>query len=305
MALVVNTNVTALIAHRQLTVNSSNVQRSMERLASGYRINRAADDAAGKTISENLIGQIRGNQQALRNAQDGVSILQITEGSLSVVLDNLQRMRELSVQAANDTNSQDQRDAIALEIRRRAEDIDRISQGAQFNGINLLDGSATGALLQVGANSNIATDTIDITAGLASSRIDGNAPINGIGVIDSGGGTTFASLNDIFNLGTGTSPVLTTSASARGFLDDLDAAIGTVTDQLANIGSFQNQLESVIQNLQIAVENFQASNSRIKDLDIAAESSRLVQNQILQQASISVLAQANQIPQQTLQLLQQ
>jgi len=304
MALVVNTNVTALIAHRQLMTNAGNVQRSMERLASGYRINRAADDAAGKTISENLTGQIRGNQKALQNAQDGVSILQIAEGSLSVVLDNLQRMRELTVQAANDTNSQAQRDAVALEIRRRAEDIDRIAQGSQFNGIYLLDGSAAGALLQVGANSNLATDTIDITAALASTRIDANAPFNGIGVIDSSGGTTFASLTQIYDTATATSPVLTSGNAARSFLDDLDASIGAVTDQLANIGSFQNQLESVINNLQISVENFQASNSRIKDLDIASESSNLVKNQILQQSAISVLAQANQIPQLTLQLLQ-
>lgn len=304
MALVVNTNITSLIAHRQLEVNTTNVQRSMERLSSGLRINRAADDAAGKTISENLTGQIKGNQQALRNAQDGISILQIAEGSLSVVLENLQRMRELAVQAANDTTSQQERDAVALEMRRRAEDIERIAQGTQFNSINLLDGSAAGARLQVGANSNLATDTIDITAALGSSLIDAAAPDNGIGVINSGGGTTFASLNDIFNLGTGTSPVLTTGAAARSFLDDLDAAINTVTDQLANIGSFQNQLESVVSNLQIAVENFSASNSRIKDLDVAAESSKLIQSQILQQSSVSILSQANTIPQQTLQLLQ-
>ncbi len=303
MALVVNTNVTSLTAHRRLGENATAVQRSLERLASGHRINRAADDAAGLTISENLTGQIRGMKKALQNTQDGISILQIAEGALTVINDNLQRMRELTVQAANDTNSQGQRDAIARELRSRAEDIQRIADATQFNGIQLLDGSATNALLQIGADSNVVTNTVDITPALSNAGIDASSVPPGIGVIDSAG-ALFTSLDDIYDPVAGTSPDLISGNNARAFLDNLDTAINNVTTRLSTIGSLQNQLESVTTNLSIAIENFSASNSRIRDLDVAAESSILVQNQILQQASVSVLAQANNIPQLTLQLLQ-
>lgn len=303
MALVVNTNVTSLTAHRRLGENATAVQRSLERLASGRRINRAADDAAGLTISENLIGQVRGMKKSLQNTQDGISILQIAEGALTVINDNLQRMRELTVQAANDTNSQAQRDAVARELRSRAEDIQRIADATQFNGIQLLDGSATNALLQIGADSNVVTNTVDITPALANAGIDINTVPPGIGVIDSGG-ALFTSLDDIFNPALGTSPDLTSGNNARTFLNNLDTAINNITTRLSTIGSLQNQLESVTTNLSVAIENFSASNSRIRDLDVAAESSILVRNQILQQASVSVLSQANNIPQLTLQLLQ-
>ncbi|MBK8190506.1 MAG: flagellin FliC [Vampirovibrionales bacterium] len=303
MALVINTNVTSLIAHRRLSMNASNVQKSLERLASGMRINRSSDDAAGLTISETLIGQIRGNQKALQNAQDGVSILQIAEGSLGVINNNLQRMRELAVQAANDTNSQSQRDSIAREVRTLAEDIERISQATEFNGIHLLDGSALNARLQIGPGTTLATNTIDISSALQNAGIDSNSVPPGIGVINSAA-ALFASLNDIFDPVAGTSPDLSSGANARTFIGSIQSAIDSVTSRMSIIGSLQNQLQSAIDNLQIGIENFSASNSRIRDLDIASESSTLVQNQILQQSAVSVLSQANSIPQLTLQLLQ-
>ncbi len=312
MGIVVNTNVTSLIANRRLAQNSRAVQRSLERLASGFKINRAADDAAGLTISENLIGQVRGMKKALQNTQDGISVLQITEGALSVVLNDLQRMRELAVQAGNATNSQQQRNAIGQEIRSLTDDVNRIALATAFNGINLLDGSALSPpsaiapVIQVGPGSNIATNTIDISNALVSAHGDAAPAIGGIGIYDTAGGTThFTSLNDIFNPATGVSTGLATTADARAFITDMDAAIGRLTAQMATIGSFQNQMESVTTNLQIAIENFSASNSRIRDLDVASESSTLTQNQILQQASVQVLSQANTIPQLALSLLQQ
>ncbi len=312
MGLVVNTNVTSLIANRRLTQNSKAVQRSLERLASGFKINRAADDAAGLTISENLIGQVRGMKKALQNTQDGISVLQIAEGGLTVILNDLQRMRELAVQAGSATNSQQQRNAIGQEIRSLTEDVNRIALATQFNGINLLDGSALSPpsaiapVIQVGPGSNTATNTIDISNALTSAHGDASPAVGGIGIYDSVGGTThFTSLNNIFDPGTGLSLGLATTDNARSFLADADAAIQNITAQLATIGSFQNQMESVTTNLQIAIENFSASNSRIRDLDIAAESSILTQSQILQQASVQVLSQANTIPQLALTLLQQ
>jgi flagellin len=297
MALVVNTNVNSLIAHRSLSFNGMRVSKSMEKLASGFRINHAADDAAGLTISENLMGQIRGTKQALKNANDGISILQIAEGSLSVIGENLQRIRELVIQAANDTNSTTQRNAIEEEIRARLNDNDRIANAAQFNGINLLDGTATNALLQIGANSAVATNTVDITTALADAR----SGLTGLAVV--GAGQTFATVAAI-DLNAIVAPATTAGGTNRLFLDDIDAAITTLTSRRSTIGSLQNQLESVINNLTLAVENFSASNSRIKDLDVAAETATYTQYQILQQASVSILSQANQTPNLALQLLQ-
>ena len=300
-SLIVNTNVTSLVAHRRLNENTTQVQRSLERISSGLKINRAADDAAGLSVSENLIGQVRGNQKALQNAQDGVSILQVAQGGLTVINNNLQRMRELAVQAGNDTNSQQQREAIAREIRAMAEDVLRIANSTDFNGIPLLDGSVGAtANLQVGAGSDPSTNTINIASALGNVTLG----VAGIGLLDSTGiNATFLNLDNIFNLGTGLT-AMTSSAVARSFMGDVDRAINVVTAQLATLGSYQNQLDSAITNLEISVESFSASNSRIRDLDVASESSVLVQSQILQEAAVQVLAQSNRIPQLTLSLLQ-
>jgi flagellin len=288
MALVVNTNVSSLIAQRRLSVNSNSLQQSLERLASGYRINRAADDAAGLTISQNLVSQIRRMQQAARNTLDGVSILQTAEGSLEVIGDNLQRIRELTVQAANDTNDANGRASISNEIRTLLGDIDRIAASTNLNGINLLDGSAMNAFIQVGPNSDPTTNTVDLTPVLTE------ATSSGLGVVG-GGGQFFANVAAVD---------ITSNADALAFLTDVDAALRNVNVQRANIGSYQNKLESVSQNLQQGIESFSASNSRIRDVDVAAETSSMMQSQILTQAATTVLSQTNNLPRMVLDLLQ-
>ncbi len=287
MALVVNTNVASLQAQHRLGVSNDILNRSLERLSSGYRINRAADDAAGLTISQNLVSQIRRMKQALNNAQDGISVLQVAEGSLQVITENLQRVRELTVQAANDTYDPSGRTTLSNEIQSLLNDIDRIARAANFNGIALLDGTATNALLQVGPNSNATTNTVDITGVLS------DASAAGLGVV--GGTQTFATVGTVN---------LANAATARNFMTDVDAALRNVNIQRAAIGSYQNKLESVIANLDLSVENFATSNSRIRDVDVAAESAVMVQYQILTQSAATVLSQTNQLPQQILSLLQ-
>ncbi len=289
MPLVVNSNMASLIAQRNLSVNNINLNRSLERLSSGFRINKASDDAAGLTISEQLRSKIRGLKTALQNSQDGISILQIAEGSLSVINENFQRIRELTVQAANATNNRDQRAAIESEIKARLEDNDRIVQSTSFNGISLLTGSTTNARLQIGSDSGLSTDTLDIANALANAAA---TALGLLGATTSSGFTTTASI--LFSTGT----------VARKFLNDVDVALAAVSSRRALIGAFQNQLDSTIQNITLGIENFTSSESRIRDLDIASENAMLTRNQILQQASISVLSQANQTPQAVLRLLQ-
>lgn len=300
MPLVVNTNVSSLIAQRNLSTNTNMLNKSLERLSSGYRINRAADDAAGLTISETLRSQIRGINTALQNAQDGISILQITEGTLSVVTDNLQRVRELTVQAANDTNGVAQRDAIESEIKARLFDNQRIVQAANFNGIKLLNGSALLALgsvrLQIGPNADIVENTLDITRALdtASMQMLGMF-VDSLNPALGSYSTTWDSISFINFLN---------NSNARTFLMDIDRALASVSARRSLIGAIQNQLDSAIQNLSLSGENFSASESRIRDLDMAAETANLTKAQILQQASVSILSQANQAPGLVLRLLQ-
>jgi flagellin len=288
MALVPNTNISSLIAQRRLSINTDNLHKSMERLASGYRINRSADDAAGLSVSQNLVSQIRRMQQASRNTQDGISALEITEGSLEVIGDNLQRVRELAVTAGNDTNGPSERAAINTEIQSLLGDVDRIAQASNFNGINLLDGTATNAVIQVGPNSSAAINTVDITPVLTSATSTGLAIVGG-------GGQTFAAVGAIN---------LSTSTIARSFLTDVDTALTNLNAQRSKIGSMQNKLDSVTQNLEQGIESFSASNSRIRDVDIASETSNMVQSQILTQAATTVLTQTNDLPHMILSLLQ-
>jgi flagellin len=276
MALVINTNVAALRALRQLNTNTSGLNQSLERLSSGYRINRAADDAAGLQISENLRRQIRGVNQAISNSQDGNNMLSIAEGSLNVINDNLQRIRELTLQAANDTNSQTQRDTIAQEINQRLSDIDRIAQSADFNGQKILDGAFASFRLQVGPNNDNTLDTIDVGSAL------GAADTTALGI---------------------TTAVFTSSQDARDYLTEVDTALDAVGNRLALVGAYQNQLDSAISNLEITRENYEAAESRIRNVDVARETSNLTRFQILQQVSASILAQANQTPALALTLL--
>ena len=264
MSLRINNNVEALNAHRQLTMTSNNAAKSMERLSSGYRINRAADDAAGLAISEKLRGQIRGLSQAQRNAQDGVSLVQTAEGSLNEVHSMLQRVRELAVQYQNGTLSDSDKAAITAEATQLASEIERIGSSADFNGIKLLDGTGGTISFQVGANDGdvIAVDTATLT--------------DKVGSID---------------------------VSQTDAISAIDAAIGNVSSLRSSFGAVQNRLEHTLNNLSTYQENLTASESRIRDVDMASEMVEFSKNQILQQAGTSMLAQANQAPQGVLSLL--
>lgn len=294
-SLVLNTNVPSIVAYNNLTFHTNQVNRAMEHLASGSRINRAADDAAGLTIAQALKSQIVRMDQAARNAQDGISVLQVAEGALSVIGDSLQRVRELAVQAASDTYSTAARDAQEAEIMSLLRDVDRISQSTLFNNIQLLNGTATNAILQIGPNSTLGTNTMNISAALTAAGTGDPAGPGGLGIV--GGAATFATIAAIGTTGINNTNALT-------FLNDLDRGINAITAQRSTLGSFSNQLENVTQNLASSSENFNAAHSRIRDLDIASEMSVLTQEQILQQATVGVLSQTNKIPQMILDLLQ-
>lgn len=285
MSIVVNTNVAALIAQRNLSANTTNLTKSIERLSSGYRINRASDDAAGLSISENLRGQIRGNSQAINNIQDGINMLQIAEGGLSVINENIQRIRELCVQAANDTNGSVERNAILSEINARLSDIDRIALSSKFNNIGLLDGTAN-AVLQVGSGSDLSTNTITI----------GNSVLSR---------ATISTLGMTLEISPGV-PMTGAAWSSNGirtYLDTLDTALSDITTRRSNLGAYQNRLQSAFDNLTVMNENLSAAESRIRDVDVAKETSSMTKYQVLQQASASVLSQANNLPAVALKLL--
>jgi len=287
MSIIVNNNIASLIAQRNLATNQSNLAKSIERLSSGYRINRASDDAAGLSISENLRGQIRGNKQAINNIQDGINLLQIAESSLSVINENIQRIRELCIQAANDTNSSVEKGAILCEVNARLADIDRIAKATKFNNIHLLDGTQT-VVLQIGADSELSTNTISI-----QNSVLARATVSSIGTTASANGLTLNATGSTW-----------TSSKIRGYINVLDAALSDITTRRSNLGAYQNRLESALDNLNVMTENIQNSESRIRDLDVAQESANMTKYQILQQASASVLAQANSLPQIALKLLQ-
>jgi flagellin len=269
MALRIQNNVEAFNAHRNLSNTEGGLARSMERLSSGYRINRAADDAAGLAISERLRGQINGLDQSQRNVQDAVSMVQTAEGSLTEVHAMLQRVRELAVQFKNGSLSTADRTAIQSEVNQLASEIERIGSSAEFNGIKLLNSAQT-ITFQVGANDaqSIAVSTISLggTSGVGSSYIS-----------------------------------LVTSNTTD--ISEIDAAIDNVSAQRASFGAVQNRLEYTLQNAAIYQENLTASESRIRDVDMAAEMVQFTKLQILQQAGTSMLAQANQGSQGVLSLL--
>jgi flagellin len=288
MELVLNTNINSIIAQNQMARHSSALQNSLERLSSGLKINHSSDDSAGLTISQNLVSQIKRMKQASRNTMDGISVLQTAEGSLEGIGDNLQRVRELAVQAANDTNGPASRDALSNEIRQILTDIDRIANASSLNGIQLLGGTTTNAFVQVGPGSNASTNMVDLTPVLTGAT---SASLGAVGTV----GKTFTAISAVN---------LTTAALARTFITDVDSAIGALNFQRAQVGAFQNKFESVIQNLELSIENFSHSNSRIRDVDIAEETSLMAQAQIRTQASTSILAQANSLQESVLQLLQ-
>jgi flagellin len=280
MPLIINTNVSSLNAQRHLGINTNSLQKSMEKLASGFRINRAGDDAAGLQVSENLRAQIRGSKKALDNIQDGIGVLNIADGAYQTITDNLQRMRELAVQGANDTYATAQRSAIAQEIDQLLFDITRIANATKFNGVDLLSSSVAAAFtLQVGPNTIAVNDTINIAPALATSTA-----------------------SNILT-GVSASTYITSNAGALNFLGAVDTAITTVNARRGMLGAYINRLEGSANNLMINVENLEASESRIRNVDVASESAQLVRNQILQQSSATILAQANQTPSLALKLL--
>jgi flagellin len=277
MGLRIQNNVEAFNTHRQLSATSAAASKAMEKLSSGYRINRAADDAAGLAISEKMRGQIGGLAQAQRNAQDGISLVQTAEGALTEVHSMLQRVRDLRVQFGNDTLSTEDRAAIRSEATALADEIVSIRDKTQFNGLDLLDGSPASLSFQVGANDG---ETVSITTGALSAG---------------------AGMTEVVTAGTYTSDVNFTALS----LADLDTAIKEVSTKRSEFGAVQNRLEHRLANLATYQENLVASESRIRDVDMAAEMTKFTKLNILQQAGTSMLAQANQAPQNILSLLRQ
>ncbi len=269
----IQNNIDALFASNRLANTNFNVSKSLEKLSSGYRINRAGDDAAGLAVSEKMRAQIGGLNKAVQNAQDAISLVQTAEGALNESHSILQRMRDLSVQAANGTNTTADRAKMSDEMKQLQSELSRIANNTEFNTKKLLNGTFTGAKFQIGANSgqfmtmtlNTMTATaLGVTAGVVS---------------------------------------LSSVSSAAASITAIDAAISTVSDERSKLGSVQNRLEHTINNLQASSENLQAAESRIRDVDMASEMVKFTKNQILLQAGTAMLAQANSKPQSVLQLL--
>ncbi len=273
MTTVINTNIASLTAQRALAKTSGEMATALQRLSSGLRVNSAKDDAAGLAISERLTAQVRGYNQAIRNAGDGISLAQTAEGGIEAITGSLQRMRELAVQAANYSNTDADRTAIQAEVAQLLSEVGRVALQTKFNGNALLNGNfASGGNFQVGAN---ASEVIAV-GGIAN--LDATAlGISGINVSTQAGATTALGL--------------------------LDTAITTVTAERAELGASINRFEQTINNLRVTVENITAARSRIQDADFASETASLTRLQILQQSGTAVLSQANAIPQGVLGLL--
>ena len=274
MALYVNTNTSSLNAQRQLFNSGNNLDTAFKRLSSGFRINSAADDAAGLQISNRLTSQIQGLDQAIRNANDGISLAQTAEGAMDEITTALQRIRVLAVQSQNGINSSSDRVALQKEVSALKTEISRISTTTQFGGVKLLDGKYSSTFL-VGAN---AGQTISVNL----SRTGGGFGASGLGINN-------LSISSV------------TGASAA--LASIDSAIKTIDSKRADLGAIQNRFQSTVRNLSNIVENVSAARSRIKDTDFAKETAELTRSQILQQASTTILSQANQRPQSALSLL--
>lgn len=275
-SLSLRTNKSSLNAQKNLQRTEKTLGGAMSRLSSGMRITKAADDAAGLSISERLKAQVRGFGQAQRNANDGVSLLQTAEGALGEIGDMLTRMRELAVQSANGTLGSDERSSLNDEFGALRSEINRIAAATEFNGIQLIDGSlSAGAAMQVGIQNVAINDRISIS------------------LTDS----------DAIAIGLSAPVVLTTATTSQTAIAAIDAAIQAVANQRGDIGAVQNRLTTTVNNLQTMQENISAANSRINDADVATESASFARTQILMQAGLSVLSQANQLPQMALMLI--
>jgi flagellin len=277
----INTNLASMNAQRNLNGSQNSLATSMQRLSSGLRVNSAKDDAAGLAIAERMNAQVRGMNVAVRNANDGISMSQVAEGALSRVGDALQRMRELALQSRNASNSDSDKDSLNKEFAELQKEITRVIGGTTFNGKHILGAEATGMTFQIGANVT-GDDIIRVTTENLNSAADITAITVSTAVIDS-----------------------TANATAiASVIDYIDTALDTVNNQRATFGATQSRFEAIIANLQQSVENQSAARSRIMDADFAQETANLSRSQILQQAGTAMVAQANQLPQQVLRLLQ-
>ena len=274
MGLRVNTNVASINAQRNLGAVTDRLSSNYRRLSTGLRISTASDDAAGLAISERLRSQVRSLDQAKRNANDGISLVQTAEGALNEVSSILTRLRELAIQSSNGSVSNQDKETLDEEFQSLVSEVNRIGRSTEFNGIKLLDGSSSTVSFQVGFGTTSGIDTLSVSLSAALST---SLSLNSLD-IGSGGATTTA-------------------------ISNIDAAINTISSLRGSLGAVQNRLGSTINNLAVQVENLSAAESRIRDVDVAYETAQLTRNNILQQASISVLSQANAQPQSALTLL--
>jgi flagellin len=280
----INTNLNSLTAQRNLNTSQSSLAVSMQRLSSGMRVNSAKDDAAGLAIAERMNAQVRGMNVAMRNANDGISLAQTAEGALGKVSDSLQRMRELAVQSRNSTNSNSDKDSLNKEFAQLSAEITRVLKGTTFNGQNILGSTgvtSTARVFQIGANTS-GGDIITVT----TTDMATNAAITAVTV-------------STVNIGSGQ-----TAAQVKTVIDNIDKALDKVNSERAVYGATQSRFDAIISNLQVSAENQTAARSRIMDADFAAETANMSRAQILQQAGNAMVAQANQLPQQVLKLLQ-
>jgi flagellin len=287
--MIINTNVSSLVTRNYLRKTNDDLQATMEKLSSGKRINKAADDAAGLAISTRMTTQITGMNTATRNANDGVSLIQTAESAMGSISDILQRMRELAVQADNGTYSGSDRTSLKSEMDALVKEIDHISSTTNFNGISLLDGTNTTVTLHI---SDLATDTL--TVGL------NDVQANTLGF---GDGTATLNL-DALDITSATGTLTGSDSGAQDAIKAIDGALNQISGYRADLGAMQNRLNFTVDNLAVANQNTTSARSRIEDADMAAESSEMTRNKILTQSSIAMLAQANQNPQQIMQLLQ-
>lgn len=313
MSLFVNTNINSLIAQRSLNSANSSLQSAITRLSTGYRVNQAGDDAAGLCVAQGLDTQIRGNKRAMLNVEDGLNMMYIAEGGMSGVTEDLQRIRELCIQAANGIYSEDQQQTLMNEIKQRLEDIDVIANSTVFNGLHLANGSMQAAgksiVLQSGAGSDAANNTIDISSALTNMLCTSL----GIALDIVSMKEHVTSLGDDYmdqgKYDPANPPKVNGSnwdnKAIRAYIDKLDTAIDKISQDRSMLGAYQNRLQSTSDNLTVMNENYERSKSQIMDADMAEESANMVKYQVLQQTSAAMLAQANQIPSITLQLLGQ
>ena len=270
MSIVVNTNTTSLMVQRNLSKATSSLATSMQRLSTGMKINNAGDDAAGLALSEKINGQLSSSDVCKNNAQTGLNMLSIADGDLDVINQNLQRIKDLAVQSANGVYSDEERLSMDQEVQLRLEEINRIADSSSFSDMNLLDGSIADMVLQIGAGSDIDQNTIDISGAFQEAHVS--------------------------SLGIQADASVSTVDAARTMIDAIDEAVNNISSRRSIIGASMNRLDSTIDRIDIRKENLQSTYSTIRDTDIAAESSELTKQQILQQSAATLLQQANQTP---------